>query len=66
MLSQLRWGKVQSILQIPRIDSDSLCGLAGRYDNPIPTRFRAPIDCSKFPALLVAGDGEYSKEGKHG
>jgi hypothetical protein len=24
--------------------------LAGRYDNPIPTRFLALIDCSKFPA----------------
>jgi hypothetical protein len=28
-------------------------GLAGRYDNPLPTRFRAPIDCLKIPALLV-------------
>jgi hypothetical protein len=25
--------------------------LAGRYDNPIPIRFLAPIDCSKIPAL---------------
>jgi hypothetical protein len=24
---------------------------AGRYDNPIPTRFLAPIDCSQIPAL---------------
>ncbi len=24
-----------------------LCILAGRYDNPMPTRFLAPIDCSK-------------------
>jgi hypothetical protein len=24
---------------------------AGRYDNPIPTQFLAPIDCSKIPAL---------------
>jgi hypothetical protein len=32
------------------IDSASLCSLAGRYDNPIPTRFLAPIDYSKFPA----------------
>jgi hypothetical protein len=24
--------------------------LAGRYDNPIPTRFLALIDCSKIPA----------------
>jgi hypothetical protein len=28
-----------------------LCRLAGRYDNPIPSRFLAPIDCSKIPAL---------------
>jgi hypothetical protein len=27
------------------INSASLCILAGRYDNPIPTRFLAPIDC---------------------
>ncbi len=26
------------------------CSLAGRYDNPIPTRFLAPIDCLKIPA----------------
>ncbi len=32
------------------IDSASLCSLAGRYDNPIPTRFLVPIDCSKIPA----------------
>ncbi len=25
--------------------------LAGRYDNPIPTRFQAPNDCLKIPAL---------------
>jgi hypothetical protein len=33
-------------------DSASLCSLAGRYDNPIPTQFLAPIDCSKIPARL--------------
>ncbi len=26
--------------------------LAGRYDNSVPTRFLAPIDCSKIPALV--------------
>jgi hypothetical protein len=31
-------------------NSASLCSLAGRYDNPTPTRFLAPIDCSKNPA----------------
>ncbi len=34
------------------INSASLCSLAGRYDNPIPTRFLAPIDCLKIPALF--------------
>jgi hypothetical protein len=29
--------------------------LAGRYDNPIPTRFLAPIDCLKIPALIDHG-----------
>jgi len=37
-----------------RIDSKelftaSVCVLAGRYDNPIPTRFIAPIDCLNIP-----------------
>ncbi len=39
-----------------------LCSLAGRYDNPIPTRFLAPIDCFKSPAQVRAkhcrGGGE--------
>jgi hypothetical protein len=34
------------LLRRQRIDSASLCSLAGRYDNPIPNRFLAPIDCS--------------------
>ncbi len=33
------------------MNSASLCSLAGRYDNPIPPRFLAPIDCLKIPAL---------------
>jgi hypothetical protein len=33
------------------MNSASLCSLAGRYDNPIPTRFLASIDCLKIPAL---------------
>ncbi len=33
---------------IPRMNSASLCSLAGRYDNPIPTRFLAPVDCLIF------------------
>ncbi len=31
----------------------SLCSLPGRYDNPIPPRFLAPIDCLKTPALVI-------------
>jgi hypothetical protein len=34
------------------MNSASLCNLAGRYDNPIPPRFLAPIDSLKIPALL--------------
>jgi hypothetical protein len=34
------------------IHSASLCSPVSRYDNPIPTRFLALIDCSKIPALL--------------
>jgi hypothetical protein len=33
------------------INSASLCSLAGRYDNPIPTRCLAPIEFLKIPAL---------------
>jgi hypothetical protein len=33
-----------------RINSTRLSCLAGRYDNPIPTRFLAPIDCLKIPS----------------
>ncbi len=29
--------------------------LAGRYYNPIPTQFLAPIDCSEIPVLLLFG-----------
>jgi hypothetical protein len=36
-----------------RINYASLCSLAGRYDNPIPTRFPAPVDCLKIPAQLL-------------
>ncbi len=33
------------------MNSASLCSLAGRYDNPIPTRILAPIYGLKIPAL---------------
>jgi hypothetical protein len=31
----------------------SLCSLAGRYDNPIPPRFLAPIDFLKFQLRMT-------------
>ncbi len=34
-------------------NSARLCRLAGRYDDPIPVRFLAPIDCFKIPAQLT-------------
>ncbi len=37
------------------MNSASLCSLAGRYDNPIPTRCPAPIDRLKIPILLTQG-----------
>jgi hypothetical protein len=40
------------------MNSSSLCSLAGRYDNRIPTRFLAPIDFSKIPAQN-SGDFTY-------
>jgi hypothetical protein len=46
---EIRYGIFTS-LRSPGIDSTSLCSQAGRYDNPIPSRFLAPIDCSKIPA----------------
>jgi hypothetical protein len=40
--------------------------LAGRYDNPIPTLFLAPIDCSKITAefcgVLQGGGGGLCRE----
>ncbi len=39
--------------QFQGTNSTSLCSLAGRYDNPIPTRFLAPINCLKIPALAL-------------
>ncbi len=38
------------------MDSTSLCSLAGQYDNPIPTRSLAPVDCLKIPALFCMYD----------
>jgi hypothetical protein len=51
------------LLRSPGIDSKK-CSLAGRYNNPIPTRFLARIDCPKTPAQKTAvekGGGGRSK-----
>jgi hypothetical protein len=41
-------------LRSPGIDSEKSIpqpsSLASQYDNPIPTKFLAPIDCLKIPA----------------
>jgi hypothetical protein len=31
-------------------------GVAGRYNNPIHTRFQAPIDCLKIPAQICEAE----------
>ncbi len=53
--------------RFPGMKSASLCSLAGRYDNPIPSRFLVPIDCLKIPAQgptsNMAG-GYFRKESK--
>ncbi len=46
--------RIFKLLRSPKIDpkeliSAMLCSQAGQYDNPIPTRFLAPIDCLKIP-----------------
>jgi hypothetical protein len=38
--------------RIQGMNSASLCSLAGRYDNPLPPRFLAPIDFLKISALF--------------
>jgi hypothetical protein len=54
------------------MNSASLCSLAGRYDNPIPTRCLAPIGSLKIPALLTSscegspGGREGSPRGSEG
>ncbi len=48
------------------LNSASLWSLAGRYDNPIPTRCLAPIDFLKIPALdsVPASSGIVEFEGR--
>ncbi len=44
------------------MNSASLCSLAGRYNNPIPPRFLAPIDSLKIPAQATQPGGIGSLE----
>jgi hypothetical protein len=46
--------EIGSLESIPGLlKSFKIRALAGRYDNPFPTRFLAPIDCLKIPALIT-------------
>ncbi len=51
------WARIFKRLGSPGIDSNETipqdCSPAGRYDNPFHTRFLAPIDCIKIPALYT-------------
>jgi hypothetical protein len=38
------------------MNSASLSGLVGRYDNPIPTWSLVPIDFLKIPAQAIKGE----------
>jgi hypothetical protein len=50
-------GGIDSLKSIPGLFiSLKIQPLAGRYDNPIPPRFLAPIDCSKIPTQLASKD----------
>jgi hypothetical protein len=44
------WAQKKSGILRDGVYSASLCSLAARYDNAIPTRFLAPIDSLKIPA----------------
>ncbi len=44
------------------LNSASLSSLSGQYDNPIPTRFKAPTDCLQIPAQATLAGGIYSLE----
>ncbi len=47
---------------IQGMNSASLCSRAGRYNNPIPPQFLAPIDCLKIPAQATYAGGIDSME----
>ncbi len=51
-VKSLAGARIFKLLRSPRIDSKEpippgRVALAGRYDNPVPTRFLAPVDCKK-------------------
>jgi hypothetical protein len=52
-LGSLKGLQIQAHESVPRIESASLCSLAGRYDSPFPTRFLGLIDCITIPALHI-------------
>jgi hypothetical protein len=45
---------------IPKIQfRQGLCSLEGRYDNPIPTRLLAPVDCLKIPPQITMPEEDW-------
>jgi hypothetical protein len=69
---QMIWARIFKRFWSPGIDSEDwippayICSLADRYDNPIPPRCLAPINCLIIPAqrsiLLVLGGGGGGEE----
>jgi hypothetical protein len=49
---------------IPRNEFRQPCSLAGRYDNPLPPRFLAPLDSLKIPDLDTVFTGELMQPGQ--
>jgi hypothetical protein len=39
--------------RIQGTNSARLCSMAGRYDNPIPARLLAPMECLKVPKCEI-------------
>ncbi len=51
------WARISKLSRSPEIDSKesippAYVAMAGPYDNRMPTRFLAPIDCLKIPVLM--------------
>jgi hypothetical protein len=57
------WAQIFKLLRSPWTNSARLCSLAGLYDNPIPTRFPASIECSKIPAPFSSPEGATQQPG---